>query len=253
VTQFYGALAEWWPVISPVEEYAEEATAIRDVILQSRPQARTLLELGSGGGHVAHHLRSHFDCCLTDISAAMLAVSRRLNPECAHIEGDMRTLDLGRTFDVVLVHDAVDYMTSEADLARVCDTAWRHLGPGGLVVFVPDAVTETFEPGTEAGGGDHADGRAARVLEWTEHIAPGATRMAVHYSFLLREPDGRVWSVYERHDCGLFPKATWTRLLAERGFAVDVVVERTTDERTPRHIFVGHMPAPDTGPPTTPG
>lgn len=74
MTQFYGALAEWWPVISPVEEYAEEATAIRDVILQSRPQARTLLELGSGGGHVAHHLRSHFDCCLTDVSAAMLAV-----------------------------------------------------------------------------------------------------------------------------------------------------------------------------------
>ena len=27
-----------------------------------------------------------------------------------HVQGDMRTLDLGRTFDVVLAHDAIDYM-----------------------------------------------------------------------------------------------------------------------------------------------
>ncbi len=242
MTQFYGTLAEWWPVLSPVEDYAEEAGEIRDVLLRYRPRARTLLELGSGGGHVACYLRPHFACCLTDISAEMLAVSRQLNPECEHIEGDMRTLDLKRTFDIVIAHDAIDYMTSEADLARVCDTAWRHLRPGGLVLLLPDAVTETFEPGTESGGGDHADGRAARLLEWTEDIAPGATQMAVHYNFLLREPDGHVRSIYERHDCGLFPKDTWTRVLAARGFVADVVVERTADERTPRYLFVGQKP-----------
>lgn len=242
MTQFYGALAEWWPVLSPVEDYAEEAAEIRDILLRYRPRARTLLELGSGGGHVAYYLRSHFACCLTDISAGMLAVSRQLNPECEHIEGDMRTLDLGRAFDIVIAHDAIDYMTSEAELARVCDTAWRHLRPGGLVLFLPDAVAETFEPGTEFGGGRNADGRAARLLEWTEDVAPGATQMAVHYSFLLREPDGRVRSVYERHDCGLFPKQTWTRVLMARGFAVDVVIERTSDDRTPRFFFVGHKP-----------
>jgi SAM-dependent methyltransferase len=250
VTQFYGALAEWWPVLSPVEEYAEEAAELRRVILAHGPHARTLLELGSGGGHIAHYLRQDFACCLTDLSAAMLAMSRQLNPECEHVEGDMRTLELGRTFDVVLAHDAIDYMTSEADLARVCDTAWRHLRPGGTVVLVPDALTETFEPGTESSGGDASDGRAARLLEWTEHVTPGATQMAVHYSFLLRESDGRVRSVYERHDCGIFPGATWRRVLAARGFAVDVVVERTTDERTPRSFFIGHKPAARPG--TTP-
>ncbi len=250
MTQFYGALAEWWPVISPVEEYAEETAEILDVILQQRPHARTLLELGSGGGHVAHYLRTHFECCLTDISASMLAMSRQLNPECCHIEGDMRTLELGRTFDVVLAHDAIDYMTSEADLDRVCDTAWRHLRPGGLVMFVPDAVTETFAAGTETGGGDGPDGRAARLLEWTEEAAPGATQVAVHYSFLLRDRDGRVQSLYERHDCGLFPHATWTRVLMARGFTVDVALERTLDDRTPRFFFLGHKAVDATG--TTP-
>ena len=37
----------------------------------------------------------------------MLAINQATNPECEHIVGDMRTLDLGRQFDVVLIHDAI--------------------------------------------------------------------------------------------------------------------------------------------------
>ena len=75
--------------------------------------ARTLLELGSGGGNNASHLKTRFDCTLTDISPEMLALSRSLNPECEHLEGDMRTLRLGREFDVVFIHDAISYLTTE--------------------------------------------------------------------------------------------------------------------------------------------
>ena len=80
MTEFYSALAAWWPVISPVEEYADETDELRRLIQGYRPHARTLLELGSGGGHVAHYLARHYDCCLTDLSADMLALSRQLNP-----------------------------------------------------------------------------------------------------------------------------------------------------------------------------
>lgn len=242
MTEFYGALAPWWPVLSPVEEYADEAEELGRFLLEQRPHARTLLELGSGGGHVAHYLKRQFACCLTDLSNDMLAVSRQLNPECEHVHGDMRTLDLGRTFDIVLAHDAVDYMTSEHDLALVCGTAWRHLAPGGLVVLMPDAVAEMFEPGAEVSGGDAPDGRAARLLEWSEAPTPGTSRVVVHYSFLLRDRDGQVHSVYDRHECGLFPSDTWTRVLMDHGFTVEVVIERTSDDRTPRHLFVGHKP-----------
>jgi SAM-dependent methyltransferase len=77
---FYGQLAALWPLISPVEDYAAEAAEILGVLRQRAPHARTLLELGSGGGNVAYHLKQAFDCHLTDISEAMLEVSRRLNP-----------------------------------------------------------------------------------------------------------------------------------------------------------------------------
>ncbi|MEA2702730.1 MAG: hypothetical protein QOD63_675, partial [Actinomycetota bacterium] len=68
-----------------------------------------MLELGSGGGHNAVHLVADFAMTLVDLSDQMLDVSRRLNPGCEHVVGDMRTVRLGRSFDAVFVHDAVDY------------------------------------------------------------------------------------------------------------------------------------------------
>src|SRR3972149_1508073 len=64
-----------------------------------RTAPHTVLELGSGGGNNASHMKAHFKLTLVDRSPAMLAVSRALNPECEHLEGDMRTLRLGRGFD----------------------------------------------------------------------------------------------------------------------------------------------------------
>jgi len=157
--RFYGDLAEWWPLISPPEEYAEEAAYAATVLSSASIPVRDVLELGSGGGHNAVHLKAHFAMTLVDLSAEMLTVSRRLNPECDHRQGDMRAVRLGRAFDAVFVHDAVDYMTSEADLRRVIETALVHCRPGGIAVFVPDHTAETFEAMTDHGGSDAADGR----------------------------------------------------------------------------------------------
>ncbi len=80
------------------------------------------------------------------VGEEMLEVSRRLNPECEHRQGDMRTLRLGRTFGAVLVHDAVDYMTSEADLRRAIDTAFVHCRPGAVAVFIPTVSWRPSKP-----------------------------------------------------------------------------------------------------------
>jgi hypothetical protein len=60
----------------------------------------------------------------------MLGLSRELNPECEHIASDMRTLRLDRTFDAVLVHDAVMYMTTGEQLLAAARTAFVHTRPG---------------------------------------------------------------------------------------------------------------------------
>ena len=176
----------------------------------------TVLELGSGGGNNASHLKAHFQMTLTDLSKEMLDLSRTINPECEHIQGDMRTLRLGRVFDAIFVADAVMYLTSEADLQAAVETAYIHCRPGGAIFLEPDYVRETFAPYTDHGGHDGPD-RGLRYLNWVTDPDPEDTMYTIDFAYLLRDSDG-VRVEHERHIFGLFPEATWLRLLRDAGF-----------------------------------
>lgn len=215
----YTYLADWWPLLSPPEEYQEEAGTYRDLILRQRPGTRTLLEIGSGGGSNASHLKAHFEMTLVDLSPAMLAVSRRLNPELPHHPGDMRSLRLGQSFDAVFIHDAIMYMTSEEELLRALQTAAAHCRPGGMALFAPDHTLENADFEVSSGGSDAPDGRGLRYLEWSWDPDPSDTWYYTEYSYLLRGTDGSVRCVHDRHRGGMFPRDTWLRLIAEAGLA----------------------------------
>ncbi len=241
-TAFYGDLAPWWPLISAPDEYAEEAAFAAELLAGAEPATRTVLELGSGGGNNAHHLQQRFAMTLVDLSEQMLAVSRALNPACEHLRGDMRTLRLDRQFDAVFVHDAIEYMTTEDDLRAAVATAYAHCRPGGVAVLVPDDIAENFEPSTEHGGNDAADGRGVRYLSWSTDPDPSDSTTTTEYAFLLRSPDGTVRVAHDTHVLGLYPRETWLRVLAEAGFEARSVAEVTSDDRLPREFFVGRRP-----------
>jgi SAM-dependent methyltransferase len=234
----YGDLAEWWPLISPPEEYADEGAHLAVLFAAAAPPVREVLDLGSGGGHVAFHLKQRLTLTLVDLSEEMLSVSRRLNPECAHVRGDMRTVRLGRSFDAVLVHDAIDYMTSEADLRQVIETAFAHCRPGGLAVFVPDHIADTFRAGSGGGGGGDATGRQASFREWTWDPDPGDDWVRAEYEFVLRAADGTVQVVREEHRLGAFGRGTWLRLLQDAGFEA----REGRAGRIRGHLFIGRRP-----------
>ncbi|WP_257449826.1 class I SAM-dependent methyltransferase [Archangium lipolyticum] len=240
--KLYEELADWWPLVSPPSDYAEEAAEyIRLLRAAASGPLKEVLELGSGGGNNASHLKKELSLTLVDPSERMLEVSRALNPECVHHSGDMRTVRLGRVFDAVFVHDAVDYMITEADLRAALETVATHLRPGGVALVAPDATLETFEPGTTLEGGDEPaapDGRfrSLRYMEWTLPLEPGVTFVDVHYALLLRERDGSVRVEHDAHRGGVFPRATWLRLFDEVG--LDARLEPRMIEDTEYDTFV---------------
>ncbi len=222
--KMYDDLANWWPLLSPPEDYADEAAFFWQVLSNvGLPPSPTLLELGCGGGSNAFYLKKRFaQVTLSDLSSQMLAVSRALNPDCEHIEGDMRSLRLGRVFDVVFIHDAIDYMTTSADLEQAMETASVHCKVGGVVLLVPDHVRENFAPSTEHGGTD-GDHRALRYLEWTYDPDDADTTCTTDFVYVLREGHHPVRIEYEQHINGLFPRDEWLRLLRATGFEPETV------------------------------
>jgi SAM-dependent methyltransferase len=244
--RLYTELAEWWPLISPADVYTDEAAYLAGVLSSVRPPVRAVLDLGSGGGNVAAHLKKRFAMTLVDLSEDMLAVSRRLNPECAHLQGDMRTVRLGRPFDAVLVHDAVDYVTCEADLRQVIDTAYAHCRPGGIALFVPDHVADTFRASGGRGGGSDAAGRQASFEEWTWDPDPDDDWAQAEYEFVLRAADGTVQVIEEAHRLGAFRREQWLRMLTAAGFDPEARIGKAgarNHSGRPDNLFIGRRPA----------
>jgi SAM-dependent methyltransferase len=245
--KLYQELASWWPLMSAPADYEEEAAFYLRTLLDAcaRPP-RTLLELGSGGGNNASHMKERFEqVVLVDLAPGMLEVSRTLNPDCEHVQGDMRTVCLDRQFDCVFIHDAICYLTTEADVRGAIETAFLHCLPGGAALFCPDAVRENFQPSTDHGGHDNADGdRGLRYLEWSYDPDPDDSRYTTDYAYLIRDQDGSVRVVHDRHFDGLFSRADWLRWLAEAGFEARVVpFEHSELEPGSHEVYVARRPA----------
>jgi len=231
--KLYDELADWWPVMATPAEFRKEALFFGRLLREStRPAPRTVLDLGSGTGNIAFHLKARFAMTLVDKSPQMLAVNRERNPECEHVEGDMRTIRLGRTFDAVFVHDSICHMTTESDLRAAIDTAFAHCRRGGVALFVPDEMRETFVPSTDHGGNDNGT-RSLRYVQWTTDPDPRDTTIVVDFGILLHDADGDVRVVHERQTHGLFARAVWLRLLRQAGFTATVV----SDDRI-RDLFL---------------
>lgn len=233
--RIYHELAEWWPLFSPPEEYVDEAADLLGLLMPAiTPPPRTLLELGAGGGSLAFHLKRRLRLTLTDRSAAMLEVSRKINPECEHIVGDMMALRLGREFDAVLIHDAIMYAVDAESVRAAIGTAYQHCRKGGAILILPDHVRETFVPSTSTGGYDASDGRGLRYLEWTWDPNPADDTFETAYAFALRDRAGSTSFDGEQHRLGIFSRDDWMAWLKDAGFSA-----RTRTDPWQREVFLG--------------
>jgi len=236
----YSELAKWWPLLSDPQEYAEEAQIYTDAILKNCSfEPLTLLELGSGGGNNASHMKKRFRITLVDLSEGMLKVSRSLNPECRHYLGDMRTFRLDQLFDAIFIHDAIDYLTSLEDVKLALHTAYVHCRPGGAALFVPDWTAETFKTESSRGGHDRGE-VGARFLEWSIDHDPDDQVYTSYMVYLLREGKNVRASPVDAHQCGLFSQEDWLRAIGEVGFRPKILpFEHSEFEDEIHYLFLG--------------
>jgi SAM-dependent methyltransferase len=218
--RLYGDLAWVWPFVSPPEEYDEEAAELRATFARHGVgDGARVLHLGCGGGSIDWHLKQHYRVTGVDLSAGMLAHARRVNPEVEYQQGDMRDVRLGRTFDAVLVHDAIAYMLTGADLRAAYRTAAAHLAPGGVLLATPEQVQERFQQHrTEAY--TRSDGaRTVTVTIVDSDPDPTDNTCKETFCFLIREGD-RLTVEVDEHDAGIYPLAEFAAAIEEAGFAV---------------------------------
>ncbi|HXN78239.1 MAG TPA: class I SAM-dependent methyltransferase, partial [Candidatus Dormibacteraeota bacterium] len=156
-----------------------------------------------------------------DLSPAMLAVARGRLPGIPLRQADMRTLDLGRSFDAVIcLFSSIGYVTDPADMRSTVARLAAHVGPGGVLILDgwvrPDEWRESFRPEP-----DIARDEEVLVVRLAHSRRDGnVTDLDMHH--LVQTAEGIDYFV-ERHRLALTPTADYVLAVESAGLAARVI------------------------------
>ena len=206
-----------------LKDFTSEATELHHVIQSARPGARTLLDVGCGTGALLAEMRGLYDVTGVDVSAAMLAVAWRRLPEAQLIEADMRTFDLGRTFDAVTcLFSSIGYMTEEGEMERAVGRMAAHVAPGGALIvdgwLRPDAWLDDHRAEPEIASDEST---TVVRLAFSRRDGP-ITTLDMHH--LVRNRDG-VEHFSEIHRLRLVPTKDYVAAVEKAGLISRVAPE----------------------------
>jgi len=204
-------------LVDPADCEAEAAEYVELIRRGSSPAPETLLHLGCGAGGLDAVFKRHFAVTGVDLSRGMLERARPRHPEVEYIEGDMRTLRLGREFDAVAIPDSIDYMASLPELRLAIETAVAHLRPGGVLLVV-GKTAEIFRENNFAYAGERDDLQVT-VLEnnYVNPYRPGTYEATLVYLIRRR---GELTVQTECHRLGLFAREVWEKVFAQAGLTL---------------------------------
>lgn len=200
------------------KDYEGECARIEELARSRAPAARTLLDVACGTGKHLACLRTRFECEGVDLDAGLLAVARRRLGAVPLHEGDMRTLALGRRFDVVTcLFSSIGLVRDLDGLAAAALALAAHVADGGVLLVEPWLTPDAWLAGRPHVLAANAEGVAlARVTLAGQRGTVSTTEM--HYT--VGTPDG-VEQWREDHELGLFTEDAMRSALEATGLAVE--------------------------------
>jgi SAM-dependent methyltransferase len=226
--RFYDAIYAW-------KKYDEEVERLKAILAARGHRGGGLLDVACGTGRHLELLRETFEVEGLELDPAMARIAQERVPHVAVTVGDMKSFDLGRTFDVVTcLFSSIGYMEEPDQLHAAITTMARHLKPGGLLVVEPWFHPHQFFDGHVAGDMYTGEGmKIARIgRSWTE--GPVSV-MEMHH--MVGTPE-RVDTFVEIHRMGLYTDGEYRAAFEAAGLRV----EHDAEGLMGRGLYVGTAP-----------
>lgn len=216
----FDATGRYYDLLYRDKDYLAEVTYLARLLDTHGITGKDLLEFGCGTGRHAR-LFAIGGYRVTGIERSAEMLERALPfPGVSYQQGDIRTVQLGRTYDAVLsLFHVVSYQTSNADVQAVFARAAEHLGEGGLFVFDVwySPAVSAQRPAVRV---KRLSGPGLEITRLAEPVLyPNDNRIDVHYTIFARDTaTGAVHTLTEVHPMRHFSLPELDLLAAGAGF-----------------------------------
>lgn len=213
----YNELAWTENILAGPESYKDEAmTYIKAIKRYISILSPTMLHFGCGAGGHDFHFKKHFEVSGVDLSDGMLNLAKMRNPEVKYINGDMRTVDLKKKFDIVIIPDSIAYMTTFEDLLVAMENAVSHINPKGVILIVAH-MKEDFMNNNFVYTG--TDNNTHITVFDNNHIISESTYEATMIYLIWANSEKTIY--HETHTLGLFTYDQWMNIFTKCGLIMD--------------------------------
>jgi SAM-dependent methyltransferase len=202
------------------KDYAADAESIDALVREHNPTAQALLDVACGTGRHLTYLQRHYQVEGVDVDAAMVEQARRTMPRVTFGVADMRTLALGRRFDVVIcLFSAIGHILDDTEFKETITRMAQHLRPRGILII--DGWVRPEDWASRPPAVISAEEGELRVIRmgWTRREGD-LTFLEMHH--LVGDADG-VEYFREDHVLRLRPDAATIALMEEAGLRTGVV------------------------------
>lgn len=116
-------------------DYNKEYTFYNNLLQKSNP--KSILEIGSGTGNLAKHfIKNKQNYTGLDYSKSMIGISKKRNPDCRFIHGDMRDFNLEEKVDAIIITSrSTSYLISNNDINDTFNCLYNNLNTDGIIIF----------------------------------------------------------------------------------------------------------------------
>jgi len=233
--EVFNTYARYYDLLYKDKDYAIEASYIDALIKKHRPEAKSIFNLGCGTGkHDACFEKKGYSVCGVDLSDVMLAEAKKraVPGRLEFLRGDVRTVELGRKFDVVIsLFHVMSYQTQNDDILAAFRTAEKHLVPGGIFIFDFWYGTGVFNdpPVVRV---KRLEDEAIRVVRIAEPVMKKDKNVVdVNYQVITLDKGSGQWSeLYETHSMRYFFLPEIENYLLNTGFSMKDACEWMSDK-----------------------
>ena len=231
----HNQLSKYYDKVYSFKDYLDEAVRLQNLIIKYvESGGNTLLDVACGTGLHLKHLKDDFSCTGVDVSKNMLKIARKNAKGVTFKEADMKTLNLGKQFDVIIcLLSSIGYVKTAMSLEKTIQNFSRHLKKGGLALIEPSHAKSFYVSGEpRITTYDGKDAKIARV----NFTKIRQTTAVLNMHILIAEKGKDAKYFVDRHELGLFGINNTLRIMKAAGLKSKYL---KSGLMTGRELFVG--------------